>query len=85
MRSIKLTCLLFAIPFSALAADSEVVGENLLWLALILMATRLFAPLTNVVGRRRLLNSSRWHPCYRQNVSHREIEPSEPCKPPVVG
>lgn len=60
MRSTKLTCLLFAIPFPALAAGSEVVGENLLWLALILMAARLFAPLANVLDRRRLLNSSRW-------------------------
>lgn len=85
MRSAKLTCLLFSIPFPALAAGSEVVGENLLWLALILMAARLFALLANTLDRRRLLSSSRWHPRYRQNASHREIEPSGPCKLPVTG
>jgi Kef-type K+ transport system membrane component KefB len=34
----------------ALAAGSDVVGENLLWLALILMSARLFAPLAQRVG-----------------------------------
>ena len=35
---------------SAIAAGSGVVGENLLWLAIILMAARLFAPLTQRIG-----------------------------------
>ncbi len=35
---------------SAFAAGSGVVGENLLWLALILMAARLFSPLTQRIG-----------------------------------
>lgn len=35
---------------SAFAAGSGVVGENLLWLAIILMAARLFAPLTQRIG-----------------------------------
>jgi Kef-type K+ transport system membrane component KefB len=39
---------LFALP--AWAAGSGVVGENLLWLALILMSARLFAPLAQRVG-----------------------------------
>ncbi|MBU1237504.1 MAG: cation:proton antiporter [Gammaproteobacteria bacterium] len=39
---------LFAFP--AWAAGSGVVGENLLWLALILMSARLFAPLAQRVG-----------------------------------
>lgn len=34
----------------AFAAGSAVIGENLLWLALILMAARLFAPLAQRVG-----------------------------------
>ena len=38
-------CLLFALPQTAFAAGSEVVGENLRWLAIILMAAQLFAPL----------------------------------------
>lgn len=41
--------LLFALPLPALASGS-VVGENLLWLAIILMAARLFAPLASRVG-----------------------------------
>jgi Kef-type K+ transport system membrane component KefB len=40
--------LCFALP--ALAAGSGAVGENLLWLALILMSARLFAPLAQRVG-----------------------------------
>ncbi|HEX5802806.1 MAG TPA: cation:proton antiporter [Azospira sp.] len=35
---------------SAFAAGSGVVGENLLWLAIILMAARLFAPLAQRIG-----------------------------------
>lgn len=50
MRPTMLICLLFALPFPALAAGGEVVGENLLWLAIILMAARLFAPLAIRVG-----------------------------------
>jgi len=41
--------LLVSLP-SAFAAGSGVVGENLLWLAIILMAARLFAPLTQRIG-----------------------------------
>lgn len=37
-------------PLSALAAGSEVLGENLLWLALILMSARMFAPLGERLG-----------------------------------
>jgi Kef-type K+ transport system membrane component KefB len=40
----------FAMLPSAWAAGSGVVGENLLWLAIILMAARLFAPLAQRVG-----------------------------------
>ncbi|MBI4985041.1 MAG: cation:proton antiporter [Rhodocyclales bacterium] len=43
-------CVLLALPLSAFAAGSAVVGENLLWLAIILMAARLFAPLATRVG-----------------------------------
>lgn len=43
--------LLLALPASvAWAAGSGVVGENLLWLALILMSARLFAPLAQRIG-----------------------------------
>jgi Kef-type K+ transport system membrane component KefB len=42
--------LLLAVPLSTFAAGSEVVGENLLWLAIILMAARLFAPLAGRFG-----------------------------------
>lgn len=45
-----LTLILFCLPFSAHAAGSEVVGENLLWLALILMAARIFSPLAGRFG-----------------------------------
>jgi Kef-type K+ transport system membrane component KefB len=34
----------------ALAASSDVVGENLLWLAIILLAARLFAPIAQKIG-----------------------------------
>ena len=34
----------------ALAAGSDVIGENLLWLAIIILAARLFAPLAQKVG-----------------------------------
>lgn len=34
----------------ALAASSDVVGENLLWLAIILLAARVFSPLTSRLG-----------------------------------
>lgn len=37
-------------PLPALASGSGAVGENLLWLALILMSARLFAPFTQRVG-----------------------------------
>jgi len=40
----------FACAAPALAAGSGAVGENLLWLALILMSARLFAPLAQRVG-----------------------------------
>ena len=42
---ILLLAFIVSLP-SAFAAGSGVVGENLLWLAIILMAARLFAPLT---------------------------------------
>jgi Kef-type K+ transport system membrane component KefB len=42
--------LLALLPGIAWAAGSGVVGENLLWLALILMSARLFAPLAERVG-----------------------------------
>lgn len=42
--------LLLMLPAVAHAAGSGVVGENLLWLALILMAARLFAPLAAKLG-----------------------------------
>ncbi|MFN4148225.1 MAG: cation:proton antiporter, partial [Rhodocyclaceae bacterium] len=38
------------LPLPALAAGSGVVGENLLWLAIILMSARLFAPLAARFG-----------------------------------
>jgi Kef-type K+ transport system membrane component KefB len=38
------------LPVSAWAAGSGVVGANLLWLALILMSARLFAPLAQRIG-----------------------------------
>jgi len=42
--------LLALLPLTAFAAGSGAVGENLLWLALILMSARLFAPLAQRVG-----------------------------------
>jgi Kef-type K+ transport system membrane component KefB len=42
--------LLLWLPLPALAAGSGVVGENLLWLALILMSARLFSPLAARFG-----------------------------------
>jgi Kef-type K+ transport system membrane component KefB len=41
---------LLAAAWPAFAAGSGVVGENLLWLAIILLAARLFAPLAQRVG-----------------------------------
>ena len=41
---------LILLPLSALAAGSDVVGENLLWLAIIILAARLFAPLAQKIG-----------------------------------
>lgn len=38
------------LPVSAWAAGSGVIGENLLWLALIILAARLFAPLAQRIG-----------------------------------
>lgn len=46
----SLLFLLLAVPLTAFAAGSDVVGENLLWLAIILMAARLFAPLAGRFG-----------------------------------
>ncbi len=48
MRRTVLALLLLPLP--ALAAGSGAVGENLLWLALILMSARLFAPLAQRIG-----------------------------------
>jgi Kef-type K+ transport system membrane component KefB len=42
--------LLGLIPATAWAAGSGVVGENLLWLAIILMAARMFSPMAEKVG-----------------------------------
>jgi len=42
--------LLALLPGPAFAAGGGVVGENLLWLAIILMAARLFAPLASRIG-----------------------------------
>ena len=47
--AVLLLIALLSLP-SAFAAGSGVVGENLLWLAIILMAARLFAPLAQRVG-----------------------------------
>ena len=41
---------LLAAAWPALAAGSGVIGENLLWLAIIILAARLFAPLAERVG-----------------------------------
>ncbi len=41
---------LLAAAWPAFASGSEVVGENLLWLAIIILAARLFAPLAQKVG-----------------------------------
>lgn len=49
-RALWASIALFGAPISAHAAGSEVIGENLLWLALILLSARLFAPLTGRLG-----------------------------------
>lgn len=49
-RPAHLFCLLLVMPLPALAGSAGAVGENLLWLAIILMAARLFAPLAARVG-----------------------------------
>ena len=49
MGSLLVACLL-VYPVAALAAGAGAVGENLLWLALILMSARLFAPLAQRIG-----------------------------------
>ncbi|MBK9594427.1 MAG: cation:proton antiporter [Rhodocyclales bacterium] len=46
----RIALLLSLLPSSALAAGGGVVGENLVWLALILIAARLFAPLAQKLG-----------------------------------
>jgi Kef-type K+ transport system membrane component KefB len=46
----RIALLLALLPGIAWAAGSAVVGENLLWLALILMSARLFAPLAERIG-----------------------------------
>ena len=46
----RVALLLSLLPSSALAAGGGVVGENLVWLALILIAARLFAPLAQRLG-----------------------------------
>ena len=48
-RGLLLSLSLIAIP-AAWGAGAGAVGENLLWLAIILMAARLFAPLTEKIG-----------------------------------
>ena len=47
-RLLPLALLVAAWP--ALASGSDVVGENLLWLALIILSARLFAPLAQRIG-----------------------------------
>ena len=47
-RLVPLALLVAAWP--ALASGSDVVGENLLWLALIILSARLFAPLAQRIG-----------------------------------
>ena len=47
---VSLLLSLMIVPVSAFAAGSDVVGQNLLWLALILMAARVFAPLAGKLG-----------------------------------
>ncbi|MBL8502399.1 MAG: hypothetical protein JNL78_03085, partial [Rhodocyclaceae bacterium] len=42
--------ILILFPAAAHAAGAGVVGENLLWLALILLSARLFAPLAQKLG-----------------------------------
>lgn len=49
MRPVALAVLVL-LPASAFAAGSGVVGENLLWLAIILMSARLFSPLAARFG-----------------------------------
>ena len=46
----RVALLLSLLPSSALAAGGGVVGENLVWLALILLSARLFAPLAQKLG-----------------------------------
>ena len=46
----RVALLLSLLPASALAAGGGVVGENLVWLALILLSARLFAPLAQKLG-----------------------------------
>lgn len=46
----RIPLLLGLLPLPAFAAGSGAVGENLLWLALILMSARLFAPLDHRLG-----------------------------------
>ena len=41
---------LLAAAWPVFAAGSDVIGENLLWLAIIILAARLFAPLAQRVG-----------------------------------
>ncbi len=41
---------LLAAAWPVLAAGSDVVGENLLWLSIIILAARLFAPLAQRIG-----------------------------------
>ena len=45
-----LPLVLLAAAWPALAAGSDVIGENLLWLAIIIIAARLFAPLAQRIG-----------------------------------
>ena len=45
-----LPIVLLAAAWPALAAGSDVIGENLLWLAIIIIAARLFAPLAQRIG-----------------------------------
>ena len=46
----RLAAAFLLVPASAHAAGAGAVGENLLWLAIILLSARLFAPLASRLG-----------------------------------
>jgi Kef-type K+ transport system membrane component KefB len=48
--AVSAVVLVALVPGIAFAAGGGVVGENLLWLAIILMSARLFAPMAQKIG-----------------------------------